>query len=586
MPISWKQITLLAALLLAAVADCAEAPRRLRLGELDERRDDDCLVTVEGTVVEIANDEVDPEFTVLLLKDEVIELPVFVNGPFPRENLVDAHVRVTGRYYRLVHGVRRYSGPFIQLAPSGLTVLKTPPADRLDVPAIDPEEPLTPNDLAHMGRRSARGRVLATWGGNRLMLRVGTTTINVKLADGQPLPRSGQDVKVAGHLRTDLYWLNLIRAIWAPDTPTEVRIDPPEDLSPRNLWLSEDGKTKFNTEYHGWFIRFRGIVRSLPSEGSAARRLYLDADGHRIPVDFSSNPSAANGLEVDCGVEVTGCCLMETDSWHPQDVFPQIRNMVVVLRTPDDLRILSRPPWWTPARLLAVIAVLATLLLGFIVWNRILNRLVERRSRQLYRAELERASNRLKLSERTRLAVELHDTLSQNLTGIALEIGAGHHDRAQKCLKNCREELKNCLWDLRNNALEEAQMDEAIRRTLAPHLGDAHLTVRFNVPRARLSDSLAHAVLRIVRELAVNAVRHGHAHEIRIAGSLEQDKLLFSVRDDGCGFDPATAPGMDEGHFGLHGVRERVESMDGEMNITSAAGQGTKVVLSLVTKAT
>ena len=586
MAIRWKQIALLAALLLAAFADCGEAPRRLRLGELDERRDDDSLVTVEGTVVEIANDEVDPGFTVLLLRDGMVELPAFVEGPFPRENLLDARVRVTGRYYRLVQGVRRHSGPFVQLVPAGLTVLKAPPADRLDVPAVDPDESLTPNDLAHMGKRSARGRVLATWGGNRLMLRVGSKTLNVKLADGQPLPRSGEDVKVAGYLRTDLYWLHLIRAIWAPDEPTEVRIDPPEDLPPRRLRFSEDGKTQFYTEYHGWFIRFRGIVLNLPDEGSADRRLYLDADGYRVLIDFSSNPSAADGLDVGCEVEVTGCCLMETDSWHPQDVFPQIRDTAVVLRTPDDLRILSRPPWWTPARLLAVIAVLAALLLGFIVWNRILNRLVERRSRQLYRAELERAGNKLKLGERTRLAVELHDTLSQNLTGIALEIKAGHLDLAQNCLRNCREELKNCLWDLRNNALEETQMDDAIRRTLAPHLGDTRLTVRFSVPRARLSDSLAHAVLRIVRELAVNAVRHGRAHEIRVAGSLEQDKLLFSVRDDGCGFDPAAAPGMDEGHFGLHGVRERIESMEGEMNITSAAGRGTKVVLSLATKTT
>ena len=247
------------------------------------------------------------------------------------------------------------------------------------------------------------------------------------------------------------------------------------------------------------------------------------------------------------------------------------------------------------ARLALLVAVLA----GISAWGLMLRRAVARKSRELEQEIIARVSADLKVHERTRLAVELHDSLSQTLTGVAMEIRSAdktpddnaerkrrHLALAAKAVDACRSELRNCLWDLRNNALDEADMNEAIRRTVTPHLGDATLAVRFGVPRARFTDNTTHNLLRIVRELAVNAVRHGHAREIRVAGSLEQDKLLFSVRDDGCGFDPAAAPGMDEGHFGLHGVRERIESMDGEMNITSAAGRGTKVVLSLATKTT
>ena len=124
-------------------------------------------------------------------------------------------------------------------------------------------------------------------------------------------------------------------------------------------------------------------------------------------------------------------------------------------------------------------------------------------------------------------------------------------------------------------------MNEAIRQTLAPHIGAAGLSVRFNVPRERFSDKTAHAILHIIRELATNAVRHGHATHIRVAGSVEGDRLLFSVRDDGCGFDPNACPGMDEGHFGLQGVHERVNQLEGMVEFASSAGEGTKVTISI-----
>ena len=101
------------------------------------------------------------------------------------------------------------------------------------------------------------------------------------------------------------------------------------------------------------------------------------------------------------------------------------------------------------------------------------------------------------------------------------------------------------------------------------------------MPCERLSNKTAHAILRILRELATNAVRHGHATQVRIAGLIEGERMTFSVQDNGCGFSPGRAPGMDEGHFGLQGIRERINSFEGDMRIESAAGRGTKVTLSL-----
>jgi len=261
---------------------------------------------------------------------------------------------------------------------------------------------------------------------------------------------------------------------------------------------------------------------------------------------------------------------------------------------PDDIVVVKRPPWWTPARLSIVIGSLLAALLGILVWNRSLQALAHKRGKALANEELERLESDLKVCERTRLAVELHDSIAQNLTGVSMEIdtalrgeeplppnAAQHMGRALRTIDSCRGELRNCLWDLRSQALEEEDMNKAIRLTLSQTIGKADLNIRFNVPRSRFTDNTAHMILRIIRELAANAVRHGKATEIKVAGSIEDDILKFSVRDNGCGFDPDTCPGVLDGHFGLQGVRERVASFEGEVQIESAPGKGTKVVVAI-----
>ena len=121
-------------------------------------------------------------------------------------------------------------------------------------------------------------------------------------------------------------------------------------------------------------------------------------------------------------------------------------------------------------------------------------------------------------------------------------------------------------------------MDAAIRKTLEPHLdGSADISVRFAVPRTLFTDNTAHVLLCIVRELVLNAVRHGRATAVKVAGCAEDGKILFSVQDNGCGFNPDAAPGVRDGHFGLQGIRERMKALGGTVEVTSGRDVGTKV---------
>ena len=81
----------------------------------------------------------------------------------------------------------------------------------------------------------------------------------------------------------------------------------------------------------------------------------------------------------------------------------------------------------------------------------------------------------------------------------------------------------------------------------------------------------------MVREFAVNAIDHGHATRLWIAGEHHDGMVSFSVRDNGCGFDLGAAPGPRQGHFGLQGVRERLDKLSGNLEIRSEPGKGTKV---------
>lgn len=409
-------------------------------------------------------------------------------------------------------------------------------------------------------------------------------------------------IEAVGIAETDFYSLNLSRAIWrVASQPLTIATAEPLRKPIRDIFFDPNRSSRFNNQLIGSILRVQGKVVDLIRKSDGQGLIWLRDGDQNLTVDASTVPHALDQLEANCLVEVTGLCVADTDNWRPQSPFPHINGMSLVLRAPEDVVILARPPWWTPARLHFAILILLGVICVFILYSLILTRIIRRRNEDLNRERRIHERADIRRFERTRLAIELHDSLVQILTGTAMEVEtsrkigvsdpaamSAHLEIAEKTLQSCREELRNSIWDLRSDALEEATLEGAILRTLTPHVNKARVAVKFAVPREILSDNACHSIIKIIRELTINATNHGHAQLVRIAGKVEDGTLYFSVIDDGFGFNVDHHPGVLEGHFGLQGVKERINALNGTFAISSSPGHGTKVrvTIPLETKTT
>ncbi len=569
------------------------------LQDLSNIRDNLRLVRTTGTVIDWRRSEDDPGWLCLTLKDGPATMPVFVPARDSNavDQLLESQVSVVGTFNWALPSVRRYARPLVVSRIEDIEVLSPPPPSD-GIPFLERKIYLTPENIRSLGRRKIHGEIIAVWQRHNLLLQDDDGRIvRVRLSHhNRTDPRPGLRATVCGYPETDQFNIILRTATISSSMPeastpqSPVRLPSLDDVIGRN----PSGSITFETSCYGKLVTLDGTIRNLPPPGDAEGRIGLDCDSHLVQLDASFCPEAAEGLELGCRVEATGICLLETNDYDAQTDMPHISGLTLILRGRDDIAVVSRPPWLTSARFLIILSAMTGVLVLVLVWNASLRVLVERRGRELARKQVEAAQAKLKTIERTRLATELHDSVVQNLTGAALEIRAAraalpaadegtapHLEIALKTINSSRDELRNCIWDLRNQALETNDVDEAVRITLQPHLAGARLHVRFDVPRRKIPDNEFHDILCIVRELVVNAVRHGHAMMLEVAGTLDGGRLRFSVSDDGCGFDPATRPGMEQGHFGLEGVMERVKALDGTADIASAPGKGTRVAVDI-----
>jgi signal transduction histidine kinase len=93
-----------------------------------------------------------------------------------------------------------------------------------------------------------------------------------------------------------------------------------------------------------------------------------------------------------------------------------------------------------------------------------------------------------------------------------------------------------------------------------------------------ISEPVAHDLLMTAREAVYNAMLHGHPAHVSVALTYKSRELFLNLDDDGCGFNPGE---MDSHHFGLKGMKERVERSGGKFHLTTALGNGVHIEVRL-----
>ena len=575
-------------------------PMRVSSRDVASGRCNGRLVVVHGRVRRVVRDEIcSPYLYISLVTADGIVYLTAICDPSKEEDvrrLVDSEIDATGVCCASVNTLRRFFGSSVDILwPQGVSVAKQAVDDPYAVPLLDDLNALDMATINQTGRRRVLGTVMAVCSGGRVIMQTDEGAVHSIHLIGNPRPQCGARIEAVGIPEADYYQIGIQDAIWR-DAPGKAHpVETPRSIPLENLLTDGMGNKQIDPSFNGRAIRTRGTVIDIPTAESGLDFAILKDKGGTILLDISSVRQVLDNLSVGCRIDVTGVCTANREpSAIPHMHFQRVNGITLVVRAPEDVVVVSRPPWWTPLRLTILVAILLLVLVLISIWNRLLQRVIDHKSRQLLREHTAHIKAALRAEERTHLAVELHDSLSQNLSGVACQIAATkgtlpdgtdetarHLSTAERMLLSCRTELRRCLWDLRENALAEKDFADAVRKTLDPVAVGASVQVDFSVPHTRLDETTAHAILCIIRELASNAIRHGKAKNIEVCGGLREHAIFFSVTDDGGGFVPSDAAGADEGHFGLDGIRERIKRLDGGFSIASEPGKGCKATATI-----
>jgi PAS domain S-box-containing protein len=204
------------------------------------------------------------------------------------------------------------------------------------------------------------------------------------------------------------------------------------------------------------------------------------------------------------------------------------------------------------------------------------------------KALAEKAAHEAVTGERTRLARDLHDAVTQTLFSASLiaEVlpdiwdlnqaeGRKRLDELRQLTRGALAEMRTLLVELRPNALTEIPLPDLLRQLCESLIGRARLPIQLNVEgKQKLSPDVQISLYRITQEALNNVVKHAKATQVVVVLRLNERDVRLSVADNGCGFDPAAVP---PDHLGLKIMRERADAISADLSVYSEPGEGTQI---------
>lgn len=493
--------------------------------------------------------------------------------------LVDAKVRLRGVVFNVHNANRQFVRASVQVAHQGMiTVVTPPPADPFALPLQGIEEILRFTPTGFAGHRiRVRGVVTAHHLGRTVWLQEGERGLRASSTQAGAL-MPGDVVEVVGFADHGGYSPSLNDAIFrkvAPGSPpVPVALRAPEEISRQDSNL-----VQIEAKLDGVRSTKEGLWLALSWNGTNVDALLPSEDDK--PKGAAWEPGSA--------VRVTGICSPGQSEFSPPSGLWKANQMQLLLRRPQDVAVIRPAPWLTTRRALLITGSLAgVILLALVAVSIFARRQITQREDARKLAEVEFAAM---LAERNRLARELHDTIAQDLNAVSMQMELAknsaktgtiedvmpHLVTAHGIVRGCLAEARESIWDMRSHILEKTDLLGALRSVAEQMSAGQGCTIRTQThgkPR-RLAPMIENNLLRIGQEAVSNALKHAQARVIELEITFEESGVRLVVCDDGRGFDPAAE--RADGHFGLRGMKERVEQMHGKLGIRRGEHGGTRV---------
>lgn len=391
-------------------------------------------------------------------------------------------------------------------------------------------------------------------------------------------PDVGEVIDVVGFPEPGAFSPVLRDADWRPTGAKKIvsplRVDPAEAV-----------------KHDGLLITVRSHLVAI---ASADKEIVLTLEAASLRFDVHVPNADISRWRVGSELEVTGVCSVKVGDWESTVTHRQPQGFSLQARKPYDVVLLHAAPFFTPMRVVWVLA-----LIGFalgvalaLIWIQARHRLREAaRTRDAAQAQFEAV-----IGERTRMAREIHDTLAQGFAGISVQLEVlndrlgvlpshirRHLDLARELVRSSLEEARRTVWNLRAQTLEENGLPGALHRLGRQFTEGSSLKFSFRVEGTvrSLPAEVENNLLRIGQEAIANAVRHSGARSLALALNFLDDSVSLCARDDGHGFDTGNIQRTRQGGFGLSGMRERAEAMHAHLTMRSAFGSGTVIEITI-----
>jgi signal transduction histidine kinase len=511
------------------------------------------------------------------------QLAVRLHSRLPADSYVDAEVRVRGICFSQHTAGRQFISPMLDV-PNGVKIEIEQPAplnpfQTGPLPVADLLKFATGHDYGH--RVFVSGVVTHYQPGNSVWIRDGSHGLRVQSRQQADL-RAGDLVDVLGFPNQGSYSPILEDGYFI----RRGRTNPPPPILVTNLAAA----TRQDADLVQ--IEARLVAKRPVLDGWV---LTLDWNNSTIEAWSTLPPESTvpDAWQPNSRVRLAGICSVIPDSGGALSGIQKPRAFSLLMRSPEDLTVVQTPSWWTREHimlLLGAVAALSLIVTVLVMWLA-RTRLREQATHRAM-AEAEFAAI---LSERNRMAREIHDTLAQGLVATSVQLQLAkkhiadpatplgrHLDTAQQLVRGSLEEARGSIWNMRSQILESSDLAGAlgnILKQLAEGSGTETRLDLIGTPR-RFAPLIENNLLRVGQEAITNAIKHAQARTITVTLEFTADRFRLSVRDDGRGFDPAKAP-HSEGGFGLVGLRERATHLNGELTVRSDPAAGTDISLTV-----